>query len=211
MSRWCEEESLSTNLPDTELLNRAREGETACYGALLARHHHRMYRAAHKILRNEADAEDAIQQAYLHSFRHLDQFEGRSAVVTWLTRIAVNEAFTFFRRRVPCDSLDTPGPAEGDRSLIEFLAAPVRDPEEQAISREVVSGIRTAVEALPADHSAVFRLREIEGLSTGEAAARLGITKSCVKTRLFRARSLLRTYFCNRWGWADFRSACRSK
>jgi RNA polymerase sigma-70 factor (ECF subfamily) len=199
MSRWYEEEPLSTDLPDSELLNRARRGETACYGALLARHHHRLYRTAHRILRNQADAEDAIQQVYLHSFRHLDQFEGRSAVVTWLTKIAVNEAFTCVRRRVPWESLDAPGPAEGDRSLLGLLASRGRDPEQQAIGHEMENHISAAVAALPEEHCAVFRLREIEGLSTGEAAARLGITTSCVKTRLFRARRLLRTYFCNRY------------
>ena len=185
---------------DTELLNRARDGETACYGALVTRHHHRLYRAAHKILRNEADAEDAIQEAYLHSFRHLDQFQGRSAVITWLTSIAVNEAFTFVRRRLPWNSLDAPGPVAGDRNLVEFLAAHVRDPEQQAVSREMETGIRTAVAALPQEYCAVFRLREIEGLTTKEAAACLGITKSCLKTRLSRARSLLRTHLGDRWG-----------
>jgi RNA polymerase sigma-70 factor (ECF subfamily) len=194
-------------IPDRELLNRARDGETACYGALVTRYHHRLYRAAHKILRNEADAEDAIQQAYLHSFRHLDQFQGRSAVVTWLTRIAVNEAFTCVRRRVPWQSLDAPGPIAGDRNLVEFLAAPVRDPEQQAISRQMENGIRTAIAALPEEYSAVFRLREIEGLNTEEAARRLGITKNCLKTRLFRARSLLRTHLGDRWGRVDVKDA----
>jgi len=198
-------------LTDTELLNRARDGETGCYGALVNRHHQRLYRAANKILRNEADAEDAIQQAYLHSFRHLDQFQGRSAVVTWLTSIAVNEAITRIRRRVPWDSLDAPGPLAGDRNLIEFLAAPNRDPEQQAIGQEVENGISTAIAALPEEYCAVFRLREIEGLTTEEAASHLGITKNCLKTRLFRARSLLRTYLCNRWGWADVKSACPAK
>ena len=198
-------------LTDTELVNRARDGETGFYGALINRHHRRLYRAANKILRNEADAEDAIQQAYLHSFRHLDQFQGRSAVVTWLTSIAVNEAITRIRRRVPWDSLDAPGPVAGDRNLIEFLAAPDRDPEQLAIGQEVENGIGTAIAALPEEYCAVFRLREIEGLSTEEAASHLGITKNCVKTRLFRARSLLRTYLCNRWGWADVKSACPAK
>jgi RNA polymerase sigma-70 factor (ECF subfamily) len=203
-----EEAKMQTEgIPDLELLNRARAGEAACYGALVARHHRRLYRAAHKILRNEADAEDAIQQAYLHSFRHLDQFQGRSAVVTWLTSIAINESFTFIRRRVPYDSLDAPGPAAGDRNLVDFLAAPVRDPEQQAITRDMGNRIRTAIAALPDEYSAVFRLREIEGLPTEEAAARLGITKNCLKTRLFRARNLLRTYLCNRWGWAGVKDA----
>jgi len=191
------------DISDTELLNRARDGETACYGALVTRHHRRLYRAAHRILRNEADTEDAIQEAYLHSFRRLDQFQGRSAVITWLTSIAVNEAFTRIRRRVPWDSLDAPGSVAGDRNLVEFLRARVRDPEQQAISREMEKGIRTAVAALPEELCAVFRLREIEDLTTEEAAARLGITKGCVKTRLFRARSLLRTRLGDRRGRAD--------
>jgi RNA polymerase sigma-70 factor (ECF subfamily) len=187
-------------IPDTELLNRARDGETACYEMLVNRHHDRLYRIAHKILRNDADSEDATQEAYLHSFRHLDQFQGRSEVSTWLTSIAVNEAFTRVRRRVPWDSLDAPGSSAGDRNLIEFLAAPVRDPKQQAINQEVGSGIRAEVAELPAEYCAVFSLREIEDLTTEETAARLGITKGCVKTRLFRARSLLRNRLGVRWG-----------
>jgi RNA polymerase sigma-70 factor (ECF subfamily) len=194
-------------LTDTELLNRARAGEAACYDTLFTRHHHRLYRAANKILRNEADAEDALQQAYLHSFCHLDQFEGRSAVVTWLTSIAVNEAFTRVRRRVPWDSLDAPGPAAGDRNLVEFLTAPGRDPEQQAIGREIEKGIQAAVADLPEQYCAVFVLREVEGLTTREAAAYLGIARSCVKTRLFRARSLLRKYLREHWGWPGGKSA----
>lgn len=184
----------SDGMADTELLSRARKGETACYGALVARHHRRLYRAAHKILRNEADAEDAIQEAYLHSFRRLHQFEGRSAVATWLIRIAVNEAFTCIRRRVTCDSLDAPGPAHGERNLVEFLAAPARNPEQQAIGHEMENRLRDAVATLPATCSEAFRLRAIEGLTNEETAARLGISKNCLKTRLFRARGLLRTH-----------------
>jgi RNA polymerase sigma-70 factor (ECF subfamily) len=180
-------------IPDAELLNRARDGETACYGALLTRHQHRLYRAAQRILRNEADAEDAIQEAYLHSFRRLDQFQGRSAVVTWLTSIAVNEAITCIRRRVACHPLDAPVAFGGGRSLVEFLAAPVRDPEQQAIGHELESWIGNAVEALPEEYRTAFRLREVEGLTTGEAAERMGISEGCLKTRLFRARGLLRS------------------
>ena len=186
-------------LTDPELLNRARDGEAACYGTLVARHHHRLYHTAHKILRNEADAEDAMQQAYLHSFRHLDQFQGRSAVATWLTRITLNEALTCIRRRAPWDSLDAAGSSGAEGNPVDVLVAPVRDPEQQAISREIGSHIHTAMAALPEQYCAVFVLREIEELSTEETAARLGIAKSCVKSRLFRARNLLRTNLVNRW------------
>ena len=187
-------------ITDRELLNRARDGETACYGMLVDRHHHRLFCVAHKILRNDAESEDATQEAYLHSFRHLDQFRGRSEVITWLTSIAINEAFTRIRRRSPWDSLDAPGSSAGDRKLIEFLATPLRDPEQQAISHETENGIRTEVAELPPEYCAVFSLREIEGLTTEDTAARLGITKSCVKTRLCRARILLRHRLANSWG-----------
>jgi RNA polymerase sigma-70 factor, ECF subfamily len=178
-------------IPDAELLARVRAGESACYGALVSRHHRRLYSAALRILRNDADAEDAVQEAYLHSFRRLDQFEGRSPVVTWLTRIAMNEAFTCVRRRTSWCSLDTPVAGDG-RSPAEFLAAPVRDPEQQAISRESEGRLGAVLAALPEEYQAVFRLREIEGVNTEDAAARLGISESCLKTRLFRAKRLLR-------------------
>jgi RNA polymerase sigma-70 factor (ECF subfamily) len=176
-------------MSDTELVEGIRAGETACYGALVDRHHRRLFRAAHRIVRNEADAEDALQEAYLHSFRRLEQFEGRSAVVTWMTRIAINEAFTCVRQRVPWNSLDAP--LAGARNPVDFLAAPVRNPEQQAIGHQIESRIRAAVAELPEDYQDVFRLREIEGANTEDTAARLGISESCVKTRLFRAKRLL--------------------
>jgi RNA polymerase sigma-70 factor (ECF subfamily) len=181
---------MQTTISDADLLDRVRAGETASYEALVNRHHHRLCRAANRILRNDADAEDALQEAYLHSFRRVDQFEGRSAVLTWLTRIARNEALTYVRQRTSCHSLDTP--LAGAGNPVEFLAAPVRDPEQQAIGRQLESRIGAALAALPKSYEAVFRLREIEGANTEEAATRLGISENCLKTRLFRAKRLLR-------------------
>ena len=184
-------------MSDTELLERARAGEPACYGVLVTRHHRRLYRAAQRILRNEADAEDAVQEAYVNGFRSLHQFQGRSAVATWLTSIAVNEAFTCVRHRIPCHTLDAP---VGGRNLIDFLASPVRDPEKQATSRQLATWISAAVAALPEEYRVVFKLREMEGVNTLEAATRLGISENCLRTRLFRAKTMLRRRLGADWG-----------
>jgi RNA polymerase sigma-70 factor, ECF subfamily len=175
---------------DTELLEQARSGETGSYGALVRRHHRRLYSIACRILRNEADAEDALQEAYLHIYSHLDQFEGRSPVTSWLNSIAANQAVTCARRRRPWQSLDTP--AGGIRSPLEIIAAPIRDPERQAMDRQMETHIRAAIAALPAKFGQVFWLREIEGVTTQQSAMRLGISEGCVKTRLFRAKAMLR-------------------
>ncbi len=159
-------------------------------GALVSRHHRRLFRAAQRILRNQADAEDAVQEAYLRSLPRLHHFQGRSAVATWLTRIAVNEAFTHIRRRIPRHSLDAP--VAGARNPVEFLASPAGDPEKQATNRQLANRMGAALAELPEEYRVGFRLREIEGVNTLEAAARLGISESCVKTRLFRAKDLLR-------------------
>jgi RNA polymerase sigma-70 factor, ECF subfamily len=177
-------------ISDAELLERARTGETGSYGTLVRRHHRRLYGLAYRILRNEADAEDALQEAYLHSYCRLHQFEGRSPVVAWLTSIAANEAITCVRRRKPWQSLDTS--ADGVTSLAEILAAPARDPEQQVIDRQMEARIKAAVAALPVKIGQVCWLRTIEGVSTQQAATRLGISEGCVKTRLFRAKAMLR-------------------
>jgi RNA polymerase sigma-70 factor (ECF subfamily) len=180
----------SEEIPDTELLNRVYAGDTACYGELIGRHHGRLYRVAQRVLRNEADAEDALQEAYLHSFCHLKQFEGRSTVLSWLTRIAQNEAFTQIRKRPPCRSLEES--LSGQSEVVRSVATPDRDPEQQAINRQLEEHLAAAVASLPKEYQEVFSLREIEGANTGEAAARLEISESCLKIRLFRAKKLLR-------------------
>ena len=182
LERWS---SLSDELVVAQIL----AGQTALFEILMRRHNERLYRAARAILRDEAEAEDVMQQAYVNAYAHLRQFDGRSAFATWLTRIAVNEAISRARRRARYQVL-------GDDEVLIFpTVSPMRttqDPEKQAFTREMRLVLEAAVDALPDGYREVFMLREVEGLSTSETAQSLDVSESVVKTRLRRARAALR-------------------
>jgi RNA polymerase sigma-70 factor (ECF subfamily) len=150
----------------------------------MRRHNQRLYRAARAILRDDAEAEDAVQQAYLNAYRHLNQFEGRAQFSTWLTRIAVYEALAR-RRRVGGN------PTSSHDGLVETAASPSPDPERQAYGRELSLLLKSALAGLPDGYRSVFLLREVDGLSTAETARHLRISDATVKTRLHRAKGLL--------------------
>jgi RNA polymerase sigma-70 factor (ECF subfamily) len=175
---------MNATITDEEAIGRVRRGETASYEVLATRYHRRLYRLAQKFLRSEADAEDAVQGAHLLALRHIDQYEGRSSYLTWISTITVNEAFTQMRRRK--------GVVEAGEEQIDSIRSPMRDPEEQAIDRDFDGILVAALDRLPRAYGEVFRLRELETLSTAETGERLGLTEACVKTRLVRAKGLLR-------------------
>ena len=151
---------------------------------LMRRHNQRLYRAARAILQDDAEAEDAVQQAYLNAYRHLDQFEGRAQFSTWLTRIAVYEALAR-RKRVGGN------PTSSEEGLGETAASPAPDPERQAYGKELSVLLESALAGLPEGYRSVFLLREVDGLSTAETARHLRISDATVKTRLHRAKGLL--------------------
>jgi RNA polymerase sigma-70 factor (ECF subfamily) len=170
-------------LTDEEIVNRVSTGEVDLFEILMRRHNQRLYRAARAILQDDAEAEDAVQQAYLNAYRHLDQFQGRAQFSTWLTRIAVYEALAR-RKRVGVN----PSSEEG---LGENTASPAPDPERQAYGTDLSLLLESALAGLPEGYRSVFMLREVDGLSTAEAARHLRITDATVKTRLHRAKRLL--------------------
>jgi RNA polymerase sigma-70 factor (ECF subfamily) len=174
---------------DEEIVALVLAGERALFELLMRRHNRRVYRSVRAILRDEAESEDAMQAAYLAAFSHLADFRGGASFATWLTRIAINEAFGRLRRRrglVASDD-EPAGPAG-----VEALESDRPDPEQHAASRELVGLVETAVDRLPASYRAIFMLREVEGLSTADAAASLGIGEDLAKVRLLRARRALR-------------------
>ncbi len=177
-----------SELSDEEVVARVRRGETALFEIVMRRYNQRLYRAARAILRDDAEAEDVMQDAYVRAFTHLDQFAGRAAFGTWLTRIAVHEALARARRRGLFQPLGEES-ADGD-DMITFRSA--ADVERQAADRELGRMLEAAIEALPDPFRAVFVLREIEEMSTAETAAALDLREETVKTRLHRARALLR-------------------
>ncbi len=170
---------------DEELARRVARGETALFEVLLRRHDQRVYRTVRAILRDEAEAEDAMQQAWIAAYLHLADFEGSAPFSTWLVRIAANEALQRLRRRGPVVAV--PAGAEEER-----MDPHADDPEERAAAREAARLVERAVDRLPAHYRVVFVLREVEGLSTADTAAALGIGEDAAKVRLHRARALLR-------------------
>ncbi|HYM22871.1 MAG TPA: RNA polymerase sigma factor [Vicinamibacterales bacterium] len=187
------------DVTDSEIVQRVRTGETALFEVLMRRHNQRVYRTARAIVKDEAEAEDVMQQAYINAFLHLDQFADRAQFSTWLTRITVHEALSRRRRQRPELALEAEPGSEHEHAMdIRDAASP--DPERQAYSGELGRLIESAVDSLPETYRSVFMLRDIEELSTDETAAALDIGVEAVKTRLHRARAMVRRSLTERVG-----------
>ncbi len=170
--------------PDESIVQRVLAGERELYEVLVRRHNERLYRAARAILRAENEVEDVMQEAYVQAFAHLAQFRAESRFSTWLTRIAVHEAFA--RRRRAQRQMEVEEPVT------------VITPEDQAGTREVATLLERAIDALPDTFREVLVLRTVEDMSVADTAAVLDIPEDTVKTRLFRARNLLREAIADR-------------
>jgi RNA polymerase sigma-70 factor (ECF subfamily) len=155
----------------------------------MRRHNQRLYRAARAIVRDEAEAEDVMQQAYVNAYTHLDQFTGRARFSTWLTRIAIYEALGRIRRRGRLTEIESMSEAVDGGGVLQDRGP---NPERQAFIGELRRTLEGGVDALPEAYRSVFVLREVEGLSTAETAECLGLSEDVVKTRLVRARAQLR-------------------
>jgi RNA polymerase sigma-70 factor (ECF subfamily) len=175
------------SVTDEQVVSRVLEGELDAFEVLMRRYNQLLFRVSRSIVRTDEDAEDVVQEAYLQAYCHLADFEGRSKFSTWLTKIAVHEALAKRRRsqrRFPV------GAEDGD--YVERLASPDRDPEREVVNDELGRILEAAVASLPTSYRSVFILRHIEGLDTTDTAGCLGLGHEAVKTRLHRARSLLR-------------------
>jgi RNA polymerase sigma-70 factor, ECF subfamily len=177
-------------LSDEEVVTRVLAGETGMFEIIMRRHNQRLYRVARAILRNDGEAEDVMQDAYVRAYEHLDQFAGRAKFATWLTRIAVHEALARQLRGNRYQELETMSEREGDP--MDRFASLAPDPEQQASNSEVRRLREEAVEKLPDAYRTIFILRDVEDVSTTDAAEVLEITQDNVKVRLHRARALLR-------------------
>ena len=183
-------------LTDEAIVADVLAGQTALFEILMRRHNERVYRAARVILRDDSEAEDVMQQAYVNAYAHLRQFNGRAQFSTWLTRIAVNEALARVRRRRTHASVD-------DAAMIsESLMNPTveADPERQAAAGELRAVLESAIDRLADGLREVFVLREVEGMSTAEVAEALDVSEDVVKTRLSRARRAIRRDLIARTG-----------
>jgi len=181
-------------LPDSAIVRRVRAGDRALFEILMRRHNQRVYRVVRAVMKDEADVEDVMQQAYINAFTHLHQFEERSQFSTWLIRIALHEAFGRRRKMRAPESTVRIRFALGDDggAFMETLTSPQADPERQAYAQELRRVLEAAVDTLPEAYRTVFMLRDIEGLSTSETGEGLGLGEEAVKTRLHRARAMIR-------------------
>ncbi len=189
-------------LSDEEVVARVLAGERELFEILMRRYNQRLYRIARGILGDEAEAEDVMQDAYVRAYHHLDQFAGRARFATWLTRIAVYEALARARRRGRLVEID--GMPDIRKESIPALRSTERDPERRAIDQSLRTALEGAIDDLPAPYRVVLMLRDVEGLSTAATAESLSLEVPAVKTRLHRARGMLRRRLAEQAG-----AACR--
>jgi RNA polymerase sigma-70 factor (ECF subfamily) len=183
--------SLATT--DTMLVARARSGDGLAFEAIMRRFNRRLYRLARSIVRDEAEAEDVVQEAYVTAYIKLASFVGPHGLGAWLSRITVNLALGRLRRSSRHTSLD--GTSETGQLDLDTLLADLgrvhENPEANAATAELRKLLEEAIDGLPAHFRVVFMLRAVEGLSVAETAAILELRPETVKTRFHRARNLL--------------------
>jgi RNA polymerase sigma-70 factor (ECF subfamily) len=176
---------------DTQLVDRVKAGDRSAFELLMRRHNQRLFRAIRSVLRNDAEVEDVMHDAYCAAFVHLDQFQGRAKFSTWLLRIGVNEALGRLRRQRTIAIDDLPL-AQGAR--VQDQSTPNETPEQQLSGRELVAIVEKALDRLPIEYRSVFVLRVVESLDTAESADVLGLSEAAVKQRLHRAREMLQSH-----------------
>ncbi len=178
---------------DAELVRRALTRDGTAFRTIMERHNRRLYRIARSILRNDSEAEDVVQEAYVKAFTHLGGFRGDSSLTTWLSRITMNEAFGRLRREHPAVDLETFEAQRTEAQIIKFPQTVTSDdPEQTMAQREILRLVERATDNLPEIFRIVFMTRAIEGMSTEDTANLLGLQPDTVKTRLHRARRLVR-------------------
>ena len=187
-------EAVRQDVDDVTLVNRVQAGDHRAFEMLMRRYNQRLYRVARSMLRNAADAEDAVQDAYLSAYQSMDAFRGEASLATWLSRVVVNQCLARMRKQarrdniLPMVSMGGPGEQEGP-----VMPADDKDTPDRALLRaELRAVLERKLDELPETFRTVFVLRSVEELSVEETAECLGIPAATVRTRHFRARSLLR-------------------
>ncbi|HWN37680.1 MAG TPA: RNA polymerase sigma factor [Gammaproteobacteria bacterium] len=185
--------ALAADAPDAELAARVAAGEPAAFEALMRRHNRTLFRTARAILRDDAEAEDALQEAYLQAYEAIGNYRAEAKLSTWLARIVANEALMRVRKRTRRAAIVPLQAAASEDEINEIPDDNMDDsPERSAQRSEMRRLLEVEIDALPDDYRVVFVLRAVEELSVEETAEALGIPQATVRTRLFRARSLLR-------------------
>jgi RNA polymerase sigma-70 factor (ECF subfamily) len=184
---------------DAEVIQLVLAGDTALFELLVRRYNQRLYRVSRAIVKDENEAEDVMQQAYVNAYVHLAQFAGRCTFATWLTKIAVHEALSRVRRPQRVQQSLSRGDSED--ADIGALPSITPDPEHEAFASELRKLLEAVIDDLSDGYRSVFMMREVEGLTTLEVAQCLDITEDTVKTRLHRAKLLLRQAIAERVGY----------
>ena len=178
---------------ESVLVAQAKAGDQNAFAELVNRYERKIYRLAKNITRNDEDAEDVLQDAFLKAYTHLDNFKGDSKFYTWIVRIAVNEALMRLRKRKTDRTVPLDEPVElGEETVQREIAVWEDNPEQRYSQEEWRRILDEAVDSLKPDFRTVFMLRDIEEMSTEETAETLGISVPAVKSRLLRARLALR-------------------
>ena len=193
MRRAYSQQLAPTGTADTELVQRAIGRDEAAIRSIMQANNRRLYRLARGILRNDSEAEDVVQETYVRALTHLEDFRGDSSLATWLSRIAMNEALGRLRRQRPGVELNSLPPGTLEAQIIQFPhSATSEDPEKTMAQREIQRVVEHAIDELPDNFRIVFITRVIEGMNVEETAEILGLKPETVKTRLHRARTMLR-------------------
>ena len=177
---------------EADLVRRARERDEPAIRSIMQSNNRRLYRLARGILRNDSEAEDVVQETYVRAFTHLQDFRGDSSLATWLGRIAINEALGRLRRQRANVEWTSLPPGTLEAQIIQFPRSASEDPEKSMAQREIQHVVEHAIDELPEAFRIVFITRMIEGMNVEETAEILGLKPETVKTRLHRARTMLR-------------------
>jgi RNA polymerase sigma-70 factor, ECF subfamily len=178
---------------EAAIIAQARLGNTSAFNELLRRYERKIFRLALHITQNREDAEDVLQESFLKAYEHLDQFQGQSKFYTWIVRIAVNQALMKLRKRKADRSVSLDETIDtGEDNISREIAAWDENPEQKYSRDELNRILTSAIDGLAPIYRAVFVLRDIDGLSTEEAAEALDLSVPAVKSRLLRARLQLR-------------------
>jgi len=194
MTQWTVQRAAGTLADERNLVERAESGDQSAFRAIMEQNNQRLYRVARAVMKDDTEAEDVVQETYLRAFFNLSKFRGESSLTTWLTRIALNEALGRKRKQRAMVTLETVETAQQTSAqIIQFPAMNTEtDPERSAAQSEIRRLLERAMDALPEPFRVVFVMRDVEEMSIEETAFHLGIRPQTVKTRLHRARRLLR-------------------
>ena len=183
------------SVDDAELVGRIARHDQAAFEILMRRYNGKLFRVARAILKDDAEAEDALQDAYVDAYRHIDEFRGGARLATWLTRIVINQALMRLRKhkrsRIVVPLRDA-GAAEPDEAEADVADERGESPPGATLRAEIRRALERRIDELPIAFRTVFVMREVEDMTVEETAECLAIPAATVRTRLFRARALLR-------------------